>query len=73
MTLVDLKPPRKVPEDVGDILRRLADRADAGELDALVWAYQADGAYSVGIPSSLIDSLVLSTLLHSTCVDRLKA
>lgn len=73
MTIVDLKPPRKVPEDVGGILRRLADRADAGELDSLVWAYQADGAYSVGLPSSLVDSLVLATMLHVTCVDRLKA
>lgn len=72
MKLVEFKPARALPEDVGGILRKLADRADAGELKSFVWAYEADGSYTVGIPSNLIDSLVLATMLHTTCVDRLK-
>ena len=63
MNVVPIKPARKLPEDFGDVLRKLATRCDAGEIHGFVGLAMSD-QYEFLWPSSLHDSLVLSSLLQ---------
>jgi hypothetical protein len=61
-----------MPDDTANVLRRLADRIERGEVSALIVGMVADGCYEWMFPSSRVDSLTLSALLHATCIDRMR-
>ncbi len=72
--LVALPKPRPLPDDTPDMLRALAERVERSEIESLVigMCLAGDGAFEWLFPSSRIDSLTLSTLLHATCIDRMR-
>lgn len=70
--LVMLKTGPKAPEDLAKRLREEADAVDRGEITAYVSAFVRDGQYEVAFGASWVDSLVLSTLLQTTAVEKFK-
>ena len=73
MSLVALKRAPAMPLDTPSILRKLADDVEAGSVDSMVVAYVQDGSYCFLWPSSLIESMTLTTLAHASAVDRMRA
>ena len=69
MEIVALKRP---PSDLAARFRELADQADAGRLTEAVIAYTADECYQFTYGASLSSCLVLSSLLHQNCLDRMR-
>lgn len=66
--IFDLVKGNPLPDDFPDILRRLADRVERGEISSFVGMYAHDDIFEFLYPSCLRDSLVLATLLqHRTC------
>ena len=69
MEIVALKRP---PSDLAARFRELADQADAGRLTEAVIAYVSDGSYEFTYGASLSPCLVLASLLHQNCLDRMR-
>lgn len=69
MSIVALKKP---PSDLSDVLRKIADQADAGEVTDLIVAYHLNGNREFIYGTSLNDSLILATLLQQNCIDRMR-
>ena len=72
MKLSVIKPYKKIPADFAAQLRQMADDVEAGKVDSAVIAAVIDGNYTFVYPSSLADSLTLSTLLHAECIERFR-
>lgn len=72
MSLTVIKSPPRLPLGLADDLRELARKVESGELTEFVAAYVVNENYEMMFGSSLGDSLVLSTLLQSRCIDRFK-
>ena len=70
MEIVALKRP---PSDLAARLRELADQADAGRLTEAVIACVSDGSYEFTYGASISSCLVLSSLPHQNCLDRMRA
>jgi hypothetical protein len=68
VNVVKLAQRSPLPADTPAALRRLADAIEAGACTAFVAAAVVDGQYEFHRPSSLTDSVVLSSLLHDSCV-----
>ena len=62
----------KPASDLARILRELADKADSGEVVDLVYACVNGGQYELGFSASMTDSLVLSSLLQNSAIDKFK-
>lgn len=60
------------PSDLSKRLRELADAVDRNEIVELVAAYVQDGNYEFLYGASLVDSIIMSTLLQNSCVNRMK-
>ena len=69
MEIVALKRP---PSDLAARLRELADQADAGRLTEDVIAYVSDECYEFTYGASLSQCVVMASLLHQNCVDRMR-
>lgn len=67
-----LAPRAELPEDFPGILRRIADEVEAGKVTKFVAMYVEEGEYALLKPSSLFDSIVLSALLHDSCVQEFR-
>lgn len=65
-------PKPALPSDTPAALRRLAEDIEAGTVTELVVAYVQDGDYCFLWPSTLIDSITLTTLAQSAAVDRMR-
>lgn len=62
--------PNRLAGDLPGILRDLADAIEEGQVTSFVAAMERDGEYEFLLPSSLVDSLTLATLLQRRCTDR---
>lgn len=62
----------RTPDDLPDILRELADAAERGEVQGMVFACERDGEYTTHQAASLHDSLVLATLLQANTLDKFR-
>ena len=70
MEIVSLKQAR-APSGLAKHLRELAEQADDGRLTEAVIAYVSDDSYGFSYSASLSSCLVLSSLLHHNCIDRM--
>jgi hypothetical protein len=70
--ITTLKPLPHLPADLPDRLRRLVDDVEAGRVTSMVVAYVYDGAYEFLWPSSLVDSMTLTTLAQASAIDRMR-
>ncbi len=61
-----------LPKDLPAKLRELADWVEKGTITEMVVGYVEAGEYCFVWPSSLHDSLVLTSLLQQTAIDRLR-
>lgn len=68
-----LKTKPKLPDDLPEILRSLANEVESGAITDMVIGYVANGDYKFLWPSSLVDSLVLCDLAHSMALDRMQS
>ena len=59
-----------LPADLPRRLREMADDVESGRVTAMVVAYVFDGSYEYLWPSSLNDSLIISTLAQARAIDR---
>lgn len=66
-----LTPVAAMPADFPAALRDLADRVERGEVSSAVVAF-CTGHFEFLWPSSLVDSLVLTDLLHDAALARMK-
>jgi hypothetical protein len=64
---------KQVPDDLSKRLREMADEVDKGDITGMVVAYICDGDYSFIFGTSLSESIVLSTLLKQSSIDRMRA
>ena len=64
---------KQAPEDLSQRLRELADEVDKGYITGMVVAYVGDGEYSFVFGTSLSESIVLSTLLKQSSIDRMRS
>lgn len=63
---------KKPPSDLAGHLRAMADKADAGELTEVAIGYVLNGSYEFTYGASLAQCIVLSSILHQNCVDRMR-
>lgn len=63
----------KAAADLSASLRGLADAVDRGEIIDLIGAYVKDGNYCFLYSSPLTEGLILSTLLQSNCIQRMRS
>ena len=70
--LVSLETRKKGPCDLADKLRALAARVEAGEVSGCIIAYKDDDNYGFEFSVSRADALVLSSLLHASCIERMR-
>lgn len=70
--LVQLKPAPALPADLPATLRRLADDVEAGKVTAMVVGYVCDDTYQFLWPSSLTDSMTITTLMQACALDRFR-
>lgn len=73
MNIVPLVQPRKPASDLSQRLRELADLVDSGDVTDVILARVQGGSYEFLYAASLVDALVMSTLLQSNCVNRMRA
>lgn len=69
------KPESKGDPNLPKILRDLADKVERGEVVDYIAAYVDNsngGRYTTEVSTSISDSIVLSSLLWQTCVDKLR-
>lgn len=59
---------KRAPDDLAGILRELADRAEKGEVEALVLAANVGGEYQFNHACNAADGLVLANLLHASAL-----
>lgn len=59
-----LPKPSKLADDTANVLRELAHQIDRGEVNAVVLGAEIGGEYQLFNFSSVIDTLVLTSLLH---------
>lgn len=64
-SIVALKQPLKLPPDLPDVLRDLADKVASGRVTEMVVAYVIDDNFEYLWPSSLVDSVTLTTLAQA--------
>lgn len=64
---------KRSPSDLAQRFRELADLADKGGLTDAVVSFIGDGHYGFVYGASLSDCIVLSSLLHQNCIDRMRA
>ena len=69
MEIVALK---RAPSDLAVRFRELAEQADDGRLTDAVIAYVSGDCYEFTYGASLSLCIVLSSLLHQNCVDRMR-
>ena len=69
MNIIMMKRP---PSDLAARLRKMADDIDAGLLTDIVIASVTSGNYEFTYGASLLDCLVMSDLLHQSCIDRMR-
>lgn len=62
----------RAPGDLSARLRELADAADRGEVIDLIAAYTHNGNYCFLYGAGLSDSIVLSAMLQTNCIDRMR-
>jgi hypothetical protein len=62
--IVEIKPKRRMPEDFGNVLRKLADQCDRGEVTGFVAVAELNDEYTFFWPCSWADSLMLASLLQ---------
>lgn len=67
-----LAPRPAMPADFPDVLRSLALLVEKGEITEMVIAMVHNDGYSFIWPSSMADSLVLTTLAQATAIDKLR-
>ena len=67
MNIVPLQKRSTVASDLSKMLRELADKVDRGEVENFVCAYENNGEYEFLFPSSLVNSLLLASLLEFRC------
>jgi len=72
MEVIDGRFGKQVPDDLSQRLRELADEVDKGYITGMVIAYIGDAEYSFVFGTSLSESIVLSTLLHQSSIDRMR-
>ena len=70
--ITTLKPLPPLPADLPDTLRELAADVESGRVTSMVVAYVIDGGYAHLWPSSLVDSLTLTTLAQAAALDRMR-
>jgi hypothetical protein len=70
--ITQLKPLPAMPPDLPEILRRLADDVESGAITSMIVAYVQDGNYEFLWPSSLIESMTLTTIAQQTAIDRFR-
>lgn len=71
LQIVELKAKKSdIPSDFSGILRKLADRIDAGEITAFVGVAVSE-EYEFLWPMSLCDSVMLSSLLNHRALERM--
>lgn len=68
--VVELPRQQKLPDDLPELLRKLADRVEAGTVTDMVVAYVEDDHYEYLWPSPLDDSLIICTLAQARAIDR---
>jgi len=67
---LEVLPP--LPPDLSARLREMADDVEAGRVTAMIVGYVFDGSYEFLWPSSLADSLTISTLAQASALDRFR-
>jgi len=67
------KPSIDLAPDFSAVLRELADAVDAGEIGGACVIVVRNGEYELHFPSSLSESLIMSTLLHRRATDKFLA
>lgn len=72
MNIVKLDARPKAPNGLADDLRALADAVDKGECTGAVVASVKGGEWEFIYADSLVDCLVMATLLQQKCIDRLR-
>jgi hypothetical protein len=70
--ITKLAPLPALPPDLPGRLRQLADDVEAGRVTAMVVAYVCDDCYEFLWPSSLTESLTITTLAQASALDRLR-
>jgi len=71
-SVVSLSVVPPLPADTAGRLRQLADDVEAGRVTALAVGYVFEGGYEFLWPSSLLDSMTLSTLMQASAIDRMR-
>lgn len=73
LSVVKIEPKKSaLPSDFPDILRKLADRIEAGEVTAFVGVAVAE-EYEYLWPMSLCDSVMLTSLLNHRALQRMES
>jgi hypothetical protein len=72
MEIVSLNAGPKPPVNLAKDLRACADAVDRGEIVDFIGAYIQAGNYCFLYGSTLVDGLVLSTMLQDNCVQRMR-
>jgi hypothetical protein len=70
--ITTLKPVAPLPPDLPELLRELAAEVESGRVTSMVVVYVIDGGYAYMWPSSLVDSLTLTTLAQASALDRMR-
>lgn len=63
---------KKAPSDLSAELRALADAVDRGEILDMIGAYTQNGSYCFLYGASLIDGIVMSSMLQANCLNRMR-
>lgn len=71
--LVKLTLPNPLPADLPEKLRDLANRVEAGTITEMTVCYLEGGYYNYLWPSSLTNSLIMTTLAQAAALDRYRA
>ena len=67
-----LIPAPSLPADLAGKLRQLAEDVEDGRVTAMAIGYVCDGSYAFLWPSSLTDSLTISTLMQARALDNVR-
>lgn len=67
-----LEPPKAMPDDFPAALRKLASNVESGRVTAMVVACVADGCYEFLWPSSLSESVLLTTMAQQSAIDNMR-
>jgi hypothetical protein len=70
--IVQLIPVPALPPDLPGRLRQLADDVEAGRVTEMAVGYVCEGEYEFLWPSSLVDSLTITTLMKASALDRFR-